>query len=270
MYLAIDVGGTKTLIALFSGAGEMESKVKIQTPQAYEDFIESIKNNTNDITEGVKYCVMGIPGLLNREKGIVYALGNLPWRDKPIASDISKALGGIEVKLENDARLAGLAEATALDTEHNRILYLTISTGIGGALVVDKKIVKELRDIELGHILLRHENKLDTWEKIASGKTLVETYGMKAAEITDPKIWEEIGNKIAYGIGVLCPVLQPEVIVFGGGVGQFADKFSETIKRYLKENLHPVVIQPSEILGPKFAEDNVLQGCYELAAQNNQ
>ncbi len=268
MYLAIDVGGTKTLVGVYSESGELLSKTKIETNHDYDAFIESIKNALPDTKYDIKKCIVGIPGLVNREKGIVYALGNLPWKDKVIAADLSSALGGVKVLLENDARLAGLAEASALNSPAKSVLYLTISTGIGGALIVDKKIVKELQDTEMGHMPLIHDGRLLPWEKFASGQSVVEDYGKKAAEINDPVIWQEIGEKIAYGVGALCAVLQPEVIVFGGGVGQFAERFTPAVKKYLEENLHPVVVQPSVLAGPACGEDNVLRGCYELATQS--
>jgi glucokinase len=268
MYLAIDIGGTKTLVGLYSESGQLQSKTRVETSRDYGEFIESIKNIKPDTTHDIKKCVVGIPGLLNREKGMVHALGNLSWRNKPMRDDISAAIGGVDVVIENDARLAGLAEALALDPPQNRVLYITISTGIGGALIVDKKIVKELRDMEIGHMMLGHGNQLDSWEKIASGKTLFGTYGMEAKDIDDPKIWQEVGQKIAYGIGVLCPVLQPQAIIFGGGVGQFAGKFTATVQDYLDRNLHPVVIKPAVLQGSKYGEENVLRGCYEFAIHN--
>jgi glucokinase len=268
MYLAIDVGGTKTLIGLYGESGKLQSKVRIETSSDYQEFIESIKNNKPDTMDGIKKCVVGVPGLINRERGIVHALGNLPWRDEPIRDDTSAAIGGVDTLIENDARLAGLAEAIAISPPRSRVLYLTISTGIGGALIVDKKIVRQLQDAEMGHMPLYDGGKITSWEYIASGKAVVERYGMKAADITDPGTWQEIGEKIAYGVGALCAVLQPEAIVFGGGVGQFADKFIPSVQEYLKEHLQPVVVQPETLQGPKYGEDNVLRGCYELAVQS--
>jgi glucokinase len=268
MYLAIDIGGTKTLLGVYSETGELRSREKIKTNHDYKGFIESIREYCSNITDDINKCVIGVPGRVNREKGIVYALGNISWENKPIAADISDILGGTPVRLENDARLAGLAEAKALGSNYHRILYLTISTGIGGALITDSRIVTELQDMEIGKMPLVYDGKLQAWEDFASGQAMVEKYGKKAAEIEDEGIWQEIGAKIAIGVAIVCTVVQPEVIVFGGGVGQYADRFKDTISKYLQDNLHPVVLQPKELLGPSYAEDNVLRGCYELAVQS--
>lgn len=268
MYLAIDVGGTKTLIGLYSDSGELQSKSRIETSRDYDEFIDSLKNLKLDTTNGIKKCVAGVPGLIDRKQGSVRALGNLPWKDKPIASGISKIAGNVETIIENDARLAGLAEAIALEPPQKRVLYLTISTGIGGALIVDNQIVKQLQDAEMGHMPLYYDGKITSWERMASGRAVVENYGKHAKEIEDPDTWREIGKRIAYGVGALCAVTQPEAIIFGGGVGQFADKFIPTIEDYLQKNLHRVVRQPAVLAGPKYGQENVLRGCYELAAQS--
>jgi glucokinase len=268
MYLAIDIGGTKTLLGVYSETGELQSREKIKTDHDYDGFISSIRDYYSNVTDDIKKCIVGVPGRVNREKGIVYALGNIPWENKLIANDISTVLGSTPVLLENDSRLAGLAEAKSLGSSYRRILYLTISTGIGGALITDGRIVPELRDMEVGKMPMLYDGKLQAWEDFASGQAMVEKYGKKAAEIEDEKTWEEIGHRIATGVAIVCTVVQPEVIVFGGGVGQYANRFKGTVSKYLRGSLHPVVQQPKELLGPSFAEDNVLRGCYELAVQD--
>jgi predicted NBD/HSP70 family sugar kinase len=106
-------------------------------------------------------------------------------------------------------------------------------------------------------------DQLKHWEDIVSGRIIFEKYGKKASEIDDDKIWQEIGEKLGYGLGAVCSTLQPDAIVFGGGVGQYADKFSPTVSKYLEDNLHPIVRKPQEFLPPKYIEDSVLRGCYE-------
>lgn len=269
MYLGIDVGGSHTRIATYDESGNQMSKKQFDTPQDYSQFLSVLSENLTNITiNDIKLCVMAVPGLLDRQQGIIRAITNLPWQDKPIASDVSQLLGRKKVLIENDARLAGLAEAIA-HPEYSRVLYLTISTGIGGALAVGGKLVKELEDTEVGHMPIQYNGQQTSWEQIASGRSLVERYKIEAHQITDPKQWEDVGTRIAFGVGELCAVLRPDTIVFGGGVGQYADKFTPFIASYLKEKLDSVVPQPKALLAPKYCEDSVLRGCYELAKQQN-
>jgi glucokinase len=271
MYLVIDVGGTKTLVGLFNDSGDIVKSEKIPTPKDYEQFIINLgkiieKFTTKNST--LKSCCIAIPGLINRSNGTVHALGNLPWKDVPVARDLSKFLGpASKITLENDARLAGLAEANVIRYSHQNVLYLTISTGIGGALIRDNKIVKALEDTEMGHMGLEYDNKIQDWEDFASGRWVVKTFGHKASEITDPKEWDQLGLNIAKGVAIICSVLQPQAIIFGGGVGQYADKFSDVISEYLLENLHPVIKQPQALLAASYPDDAVIRGGYLLLKQ---
>ena len=265
MFLCIDIGGTKTAVAVFDDSGKVSYESKIKTDHNYDIFLKNLASLIkNDIKDDIKYACAAVPGLLDRENGIVISLGNLPWRNIPIRDDIEKLIS-CKLVIENDTRLGGLGEARAYTGKYKRLVYFTVSTGIGGALIIDKRISEDMRDMEIGKApLLNEDGQIQDWENIASGRALYEKYGIRADEITDEKIWKEIAEKIAHGIGIACAVLQPEVIIFGGGVGQYADKFTPYIKDYLEENLHPNINQPKELSGPNRAEDSVLYGCYEL------
>lgn len=270
MYLTIDVGGTKTLVGLFDNSGDIIESERIETPKDYEQFINKLGQTIEKVTTKdtkLKGCCVAIPGLINRASGVVHALGNLPWKEVSIARDLSKFVGNVKITLENDARLAGLAEANVIRYSHQNVLYLTISTGIGGALIRDNRIVKALEDTEMGKMDLQYEGKIQDWEEFASGRWVVKEFGHKAEDITDPKEWDKLGRNIAQGVAVVCSVLQPEAIIFGGGVGQYANKFSDAVSEYLREHLHPVIKQPQALLAASYPEDAVLRGCFLLLQQ---
>lgn len=268
MYLTVDIGGTKTLVASFSAEGEISDKVKFPTPKNYQQFLQDLAVNVGKLsTEKFDKGIVAVPGLIDRNEGIVFALGNLPWKNEHIRDDISRHLDNLKIVIENDARLGGLAEAALLKDLYKRVLYLTVSTGIGGALIEDGIIPKTLEDTEMGKMPLPHKEGIDHWENFAGGRSVVERFGMRASEITDPKAWKEIGANLALGVGTICSTLQPEVIVFGGGVGQYADKFSPTVVEYLEKELHPVVRRPKAILASGYDGDGVIYGCYEFIKQ---
>lgn len=267
MYICIDFGGTKTTVALVEEDGTITYKNKIKTDHNYAVHIKNLQSLIkHDLRNDVKKTVcLSVPGLIDRQKGVVRALGNLPWKDETIRADLEKSLPGVKILIENDAKLGGLGEARNVTDKYRRVLYLTLGTGIGGALIVDGKISKDLEDTEMGKMPLYYkDDQLKHWEDIASGRAVFEKYGCKASEIKDDKAWEEIGLKIAYGLGPVCSTLQPEAIIFGGGVGLFADKFTPVIKKYLTDNLHAIVRKPKAYLPPKYGEDSVLMGCYEF------
>ena len=268
MYLGIDVGGTKTYLATLDDNGVIIDSVKFPTDKDYDQFVRDLDQNLKQLNLESEYSVSaGIAGQLDRKAGIVHALGNLPWVDKPIGPDISKLVGGRPVLIENDARLAGLSEAQLIKDKYNRVLFLTVSTGIGGALIIDGKIVRALEDTEMGKMPLLYEGSIQNWEDFAGGRSVVSRFGKKAYEITDPGQWRQIGDTIAYGLAICCSALTPQAIVLGGSIGAHADKYSAGVMEYLRQQLHPVIKQPEVILAAKRADDAVIYGCYDLAKQ---
>src|SRR5690606_32202555 len=114
---------------------------------------------------------------------------------------------------------------------------------------------------EMGKMPLYYKDGvLKHWEDIISGRVIYEEYGKKASEIEDAKTWEDIGLKIAYGLGAVCSTLQPEAIIFGGGIGQYTPSFSAVISKYLEDYLHAIVRKPQAYLSPNYIEDSVLMG----------
>lgn len=269
MYAGIDIGGTKTLVAKLSDKGKIIDSRHFPSNHDYRQFLEDLSENLRKLeldSEDLRCCA-GIPGLLDRDKGTVHALGNLPWQDKPIRGDISKLLGGAPVTIENDSRLAGLSEARLIMDKYDDILFVTVSTGIGGAFIQNGRIVTALQDTEMGKMPLLHDGEYIQWEEFAGGRSVVKRFNRKADEITDPEVWRSIGENIAYGLGAICSVIQPEVVILGGSVGAHADKFSGTIIEFLSEHLHPVVRRPAAIVAAKRPAEAVIYGCYDLAKQ---
>ena len=268
MYLGIDIGGTKTLVATLSDDGVIQETQKFPTDKDYDKFLADLAEALGKFTleKGYRACA-GVAGFLNRHAGTVHALGNLPWHDKPIRDDISALLDGTPLLIENDARLAGLSESQLIKDQYNDILFLTVSTGIGGAFIQKGRIAKALENTEMGKMPLLYQGKIINWEEFAGGRSVTKRFDQMAYEITDPDKWRQIGETIAYGLAICCAVVQPEVVILGGSIGAHADKYSPTIHKYLQEHLHPVIRQPKAILAAQRPDEAVIYGCYDLAKQ---
>ena len=186
MYLAIDVGATKTLLAVFSEDGKLLYEQKIATNHKYDRFLADLRSalETDDFKSlKISAVCCALPGRLDRVNGIGLRFGNLGWEKVPIRKDLQKIFRGIEIFIENDAKLAGLYEARLLLKKYKKVVYLTISTGIGIGIIVDGKIDPALADAEIGNMVVEHEGKLRRWEDFASGKALVERYGKRAEQL---------------------------------------------------------------------------------------
>jgi glucokinase len=110
MYLGIDVGGTKTLLAIFSSEGKILKQRKFPTPKKYPDFLTQLKNTLQEFGEyHISACCCALPAIIDRAKGIGLEFGRLAWKNVPIKQDLENLLPGIKIAIENDAKLAGLS-----------------------------------------------------------------------------------------------------------------------------------------------------------------
>lgn len=265
MITGVDIGGTKTQLATFLDDGTIHQSLRFATSHDYDTFMTDLREQATAINMGQgTICVAAVPGMIDRQAGTVQALGNLPWRDKAIADDIADAVGVGSVIIENDSKLAGLAEARHLGHDYERTLYLTLSTGIGGALVINDDLAHDVADMEIGKIPLQQGETTATWEEIASGKAFVQQFNQPASGVEDEASWKLYTAHLAQGLTIACAILQVDAVVFGGGLGQYAEKFINYLDPYL-QNLHPIVKKPRLLTPAHFGDESVIYGCYEHA-----
>ncbi len=267
MILGIDIGGTKTLFGLFELDGDLKKTYKFETPLDYSDFVGMLRDELPKFIgkSHINECVAAVPGKLDRAKGIGIAFGNRPWENVPIGADLSNILG-IPVNIENDSKLAGLSEALLIP-KYIKVLYLTVSTGIGSAYVVNGKLDKNTLDAEVGHMMLEHEGRLQTWESFASGKAIFNKFNKRASDITDPSEWYIVARNVAIGLINVIATTTPDAIVIGGGVGSHLDKFKDRLENELELYKTNVVDIPPIFQAQK-PEEAVIYGCYALAHQS--
>ena len=266
MYLAVDVGGTKTLISEVDKDGKILSSTKIKTPKEYPDFIEEVAKNAKSLaTREFEQACVAIPGKIDRNNGVGLTFGNLPWEHVPVQADFERILH-CPVIVENDANLAGLGEAQFVDKSLRKVLYITVSTGIGAAFIVDGKLEPNALDAEIGHMLIEHRGKLERWEHFASGSAIVRNYGKRASEIEDQQTWYKIAHNLAGGFLTAIAIYTPDIIVVGGGVGTHLDKFKDKLVELLKIYENPMIDIPV-IEKAQHPEEAVIYGCYQLIEQ---
>lgn len=266
MIAAVDIGGTKTLIAVFDGSGRVTEHLKFPTPPDYSNFkIELAKNVATLSTNTFSKIVAAAPGKVNRKTGVVEAFGNLSWTNVPIQADISDVFG-MDCSLENDARLAGLSEGLLLYPKYRKALYITISTGIGGGFVIDGKLDPDFEDFELGQMAFEYEGRMRDWEDFASGKAFQAKYGHKVGDTPDDDndAWYWFARNIAIGLTNIAATLTPDVIIIGGGAGAHLAKFKDRLDEELKIYENPMITIPP-IVQAQRPEEAVIYGCYAYA-----
>lgn len=266
MYLGVDIGGTKTLVALLTNKGVITARKKLPTPRKYEEFLDILKQTIIELgADDLRAIGVAVPGSLDRKHGIGIAFGNLPWKNVRIQSDIER-LTHTPVAIENDGRLAALSEAMLLKKQYRIVLCITIGTGLGTGVIVDGKIDESFEEMEAGFMPLEYRGKRVKWESFASGKAIYERFGKKATEITDENAWKTIGRNLAAGTNALIAIIQPDAIVIGGGVSSTFPKFKKHLLAELKKYETPLTPTPP-VLQAQRAEEAVIYGCYDLAKE---
>lgn len=265
MYLGIDVGGTKTLVASLDDHGVIQEQFRFPTPQDYHQFLVELTQNVDKLsTHDFRSCGIGIPAVIDRTNGVGKEFAHLAWHNVPVHADVERIVH-CPVALENDAKLAALSESMLI--KHIRkVLYVTVSTGIGTGYVVDQQIDPELAGNEGGHMLLEHDGKYQRWEDFASGSAIYKKYGMPVKDIEDARILRSIARNIAIGLIDLIAILTPDIVVLGGSVGTHYHKYGGYLDEYLQKYDNPMITLP-QIKAAGRPEQAVVYGCYDYAKQ---
>ena len=225
--ILFDIGATKTRVA-YSSDGEIFEKPKVfETPKSYEEgrdiFIKSAKE-----------CANG------REiKSIAGGMSRSIWdgAEERFKNDLDKNFGVLAL-IENDAAIVGLGEANwGAGRGFKIVAYITVSTGVGGARIVDGKIDEHSIGFEPGKQVIDIETK-KTLEDMISGKALQRKTGKNPKEITDPAVWIEHAKILAIGLNNIIVEWSPNCVVLGGSMitGDPAIPLDKT-EEYLKEIL---------------------------------
>ena len=266
MYIGVDIGGTKTLIALLDSAGKILKHQKYPTDERFSDFSKDLVHALREdfMSDEVKGIAIAAPGEIDYESGEGTVFGNLPWHNVPLLKIIKEAFG-LPVLVENDANTAAVAEARALDRPANTVVYITISTGIGTGIIVNEKLDESFRRSEAGHMLFERDGKMIAWEKFASGKAIYEKYGKYARELDNDSDWNDIAGNLAIGLINISALLSPDVIILGGSIGNYYSKYSDHLSEHLESMKNELKMVPlPRIVQAKHPEEAVVYGCYEL------
>jgi predicted NBD/HSP70 family sugar kinase len=267
MYVGVDIGGTKTLVGILDEHGSITHSLKFATPKNYDHFLLELRHIAHNLpVKEFRAGGVGMPvTVFDRIHGRGVSFGNLPWRNVPVHRDIERIFD-CPIVVENDAKMAALSEAMMVKDDYRVVLYVTVSTGIGYGLVVDGQIDTSVGDGGGKTILLEHKHKFVPWESFASGHAIVERYGKMARDITSDSTWETISRDLAKGLVELIAVCEPEVIVIGGGVGSYFDRYEKHLKKALTHYDIPLLKMP-DIVAAQRPEYAVVYGCYDLAKQ---
>lgn len=264
MIIAVDTGGTKTLVTSFTNEGKMEVHHKFPTPKNTEEYSTLLRNTLTSLPfkDTVEAISIALPGII--ENNIALWCTNLGWRNFDIKKQLTPVFKDVPILVENDANLAGLAEARTLQPSVQSALYITVSTGIGTGFITNGHINQSMRHSEGGQMMIMFDGTLEKWESFASGRAMYAAYGEYASEITSNHRWQDIAQRISYGLLSIIPLTQPDIIIFGGSVGAYFHYYEQYLIATLKENLPPYIAIP-QLVQARYPEHAVAYGGYHYA-----
>lgn len=308
--LGIDIGNTKLAFGLVRGNEQKfhEKRVVLTEPElGAEQAIEKILSVTGELLKAVPGEVGGIGiafgGFVDVTRSIGLASPNFPeLRDVPMVSLIEDVAPGIPVRMDNDANVAGVGEVTYGKARgYSQVIYLTISTGIGGAALFDGKPLAGSQGLaaEFGHMIVKPGGPKCTCgsqgclEALASGTSIgriarerakghdtmmVELAGgidkiaaetvSKAARLGDSlacSILEEVAFHLGIGLANIISAFDPDMVILGGGVMNSADLFLPGAIQVVKRHLTARGAQMPPIEASSIHDDVALWGAIALA-----
>lgn len=250
MYILFDIGGTNMRIALSKDGETFEEPKIVSTPKDFDRGMSMIKEIVAEISGGTPIVAAGggIAGTLSKDRSIFLNGPHLQgWNQKPIKKALEEAIG-VPVFIENDTAIVGLGEAVAgAGKGHAIVVYMTVSTGVGGVRIVNERIDVSAVGFEPGHQIIDaggalHESSVGgrgiDLEGYISGTAISERYGKKPYEITDEKFWDEMARLLAYGLNNTIVHWSPDIVVIGGSMMKKIGIPVDRVRAHLKGILH--------------------------------
>ncbi|MEK7610701.1 MAG: ROK family protein [Patescibacteria group bacterium] len=235
MYLVFDIGGTNTRLAASDDGQTFGSPLILPTPKLFAEAMVSLQAAAATLTANrpLTAAAGGISGTLAPDRRTLVHATHLPdWVKQPLAAGLVAALGG-PVVIENDAAVVGLGEAAAgAGKNYSVVVYVTVSTGVGGARIVDRRVDRRVIGFEPGFQIIDRANLL-TLEDLISGTAIARRYGRPPRELTDPAIWDEAAALLAIGLHNSIVHWSPEVVILGGSMFKQPGIALEAVRQHL-------------------------------------
>ncbi|MBQ6555878.1 MAG: ROK family protein [Firmicutes bacterium] len=285
LYLGIDLGGTNITAGLVDETGKLIDKRTTPTMngRSAEDILDDmaalceklIAENELDLKD-VKSLGIGLPGLLDKKKGVLVYANNLNFDGVNVVKEMKKRIK-LPVYIENDANCAAIGENTCGAAYGDKnVIYVTLGTGVGAGIILDGKVFDGAfgGGGEAGHMVIVADGELCTcgrkgcWEAYASASALRREGRIAAAKYPSSRIFQKVDGDIrlidaktvfdaadegdeaamnivhdyqiyvAIGLVNLVNIFQPEAIVIGGGICARGSKLTDPIVEILNTRVY--------------------------------
>ncbi|HFU4463644.1 TPA: ROK family protein [Streptococcus suis] len=268
-YLAIDIGGTQIKYGRLDAAGQILESYKIDT-EAHKGgphILATVKNLVADFhaQSPLSGVAISSAGMVDPDKGEIFYSGpQIPnYAGTKFKSEIETSFG-IPCEIENDVNCAGLAEGISGAGQDCQIsLCLTIGTGIGGCLLINKEIYHGSINAacEVGYLPLAEGAFQDIASTTALVQHVADLHGDSVSAWDGYRIFEEAkaGNRkcqaaihqltdyLGKGVATICYVTNPEIVILGGGIMAQKEYLGPILQESLKRHLLPSLVEHTKL-----------------------
>jgi glucokinase len=290
--LAIDLGGTRLRAALYDEDYNQLARAETRTlpHEGKERVLERIMRTAHEVTQGARPDVIGMstPGPMDAARGVILHSFALPdWQDVPLARIVSDEYGGAPTFAQNDGNVGPIAEyRLGAGRGANPMIYLTISTWIGGGVIIDGKLFTGWSGhaAEPGHMqFLDHEGVPRRLEELASGTALGwsaqrrlatwqgETLLRDAPEVTGAavgaaaergdalalEVIREAAQYLGLGIVNLLHLFSPQAVVIGGSVTKLGELLFAPMRETIEARVLDSAFMPPNLIRMASCGDDV-------------
>ena len=272
--LAIDIGGTKFSVALFEGEQMTRRESRATDRQGGPEWmvsqIEAICGEWS-----FERCGIGFGGPVDfPTQSVTLSTHVGGWNGFPLVERIRNRFG-VPVTMDNDANVGALGEAMYGAGRGARpLFYMTLSTGIGGGIVLEDSTIYRGADSyagELGHLTLKPGGpeclcgSRGCFERMCCGMWLERDYGKSAKELMqDPAFVERYVVDLAQGLKAAVMILNPARIVIGGGIAKASDALFLPLRAELRRQVTQWSRARLDVVPAGLGDDSVLYGCLAL------
>ena len=272
--LAIDIGGTKFSLALFESDRMIERQSHATDVEGGRDWMLA---RLEEIPKRWRFnkCGVGFGGPVKfAEQRVALSTHVAGWQDFLLSKYFSE-LFGVPVIMDNDANVGALGEALhGAGRAHSPLFYMTLSTGIGGGIVIDGKLMRGCDSWagELGHLNIVPDGpeclcgSRGCLERMCCGLWLARDYGRPAYELLkDAGFVRDYVVLLARGLKAVIMILNPSRIVVGGGISKAGDALFVPLRAELRRQITGWSQARIDVVAAELEDDSVLFGAMELA-----
>ena len=261
--IGVDLGGTKIEAALLDAAGRMVERQRVPTPAGrYDATVDAIVELVAALDKGASNATIGIatPGARSLVDGRMKNCNSTCLNGQPLKEDLERRLGR-EIRMENDANCFALSEAVDGAARGARVVFgVILGTGVGGGIVVDRRVLTGANAIagEWGHnpLPLPEEFDLPLRPCYCGRRGCIETYLTGAAWAADGG--DAYVRRLARSLAGVINVLDPDVIVLGGGVSN-VDRLYADLPGLCKEFVFSDDVR-TRIVRPMYGDSSGVRG----------